>query len=133
MARSRTASCRTRAKGPPNEWWKRYSTALVALDSMKLGRVRIANRGSEIAVTDYLRFDSASAPGGARRSPEMEEPFAFAGVAVATERGGLIDHRIQLDYPPGSQVARADEKLFLKACRSSVIRRNFIFAWSRAE
>ena len=70
---------------------------------MKLGRVRIANRGSEIAVTDYLRFDSASAPGGARRSPEMEEPFAFAGVAVATARGGLIEHRIQF-------VTRLDHK-----------------------
>ena len=89
MARSRMASCRTGAKGSPNGWSKRCSTALVVLDSMNLGLVLMVNRRSEIVTTDYLRFDSGSALGSTRPSPDMEEQFDFFAIAIAAAARGL--------------------------------------------
>jgi hypothetical protein len=56
---------------------------------MNLGLVRMVNRGSEIAVTAYVRFDSVSAPGSTRPIPDMEEQFDFAVIAIAAAVRGL--------------------------------------------
>lgn len=56
---------------------------------MNLGLVRTVNRRSEIVVSDYLRFDLVPTPGSTRPSPDMEEQFDFAAIAIAVAVRGL--------------------------------------------